>query len=262
MKKFKLIFLFILFVNFSFAQNYLSITYLKVPRQNMKEFLTLHKELSEAAMNENRLIKGHFVYSHRHANNYSLVIVNTFDNPADIGKDQSVSASNLTSYANTLSENDKKSFNEKRSKWFRMYIEGHSDEVRTRRQNSGFQSEDFDPTKKSIVVVSWYNPKWSDLNEFSQLFEKQKFDNEKKLGNCQYAMSSGHYSGSGPTFSAAMWYPSWEAFAKNESDLDKLESENPENEDGARMWEIGGDHWDDILVSVGQMVDGKFVLAK
>ena len=91
MKKLKLITLFIMIVNFSFAQNYLGITYLKVPRQNISEFLSLHKEMSEISQGENRLIKGHFVYSHRHASNYSLVIVNTFDTPADIGKDQTIS---------------------------------------------------------------------------------------------------------------------------------------------------------------------------
>ena len=248
--------------NFSFAQNYLGITYLKVPRQNISEFLSLHKEMSEISQGENRLIKGHFVYSHRHASNYSLVIVNTFDTPADIGKDQTISGNNLRDHANSLSEDDKKSFNQKRSRWFNLYLEGHTDEVRVRRENSGFTSENFDPTNKSIVVVSYYNPKWSDVVEFRNVFEKQKFEVEKNLGNCQNALSTSHYSGRGPTFSAAMWYPSWEAFAKNENDLDKLQSEDSENTDGARLWEIGGAHWDDILVSVGQMIDGKFVMAK
>ncbi len=262
MKKLKFIILFLLIVNFSFAQNYLNITYLKVPRQNISEFLSLHKEMSEITQGENRLIKGHSVYAHRHAGNYSLVVVNSFDSPADIGKDQTASGANLTAHSNSLSEEDKKSFNKKRSRWFNLYLEGHTDEVRVRSKDSGFTSENFDPTKKSIVVVSWYNPKWSDLGEFRKVFEKQKFETEKRLGNCQLALSSGHYSGRGPTFSAVMWYPSWEAFAKNEAELDKLQSEDNDNNDGARLWEIGGAHWDDILVSVGVMMDGKFVLAK
>ena len=55
-----------------------------------------------------------------------------------------------------------------------------------------------------------------------------------------------------------MWYPSWEAFAKNETELDRVQANSS---DGGRLWEIGGAHWDEILVSVGMMLEGKFVIA-
>jgi|TARA_B100000029_G_scaffold93791_1_gene83918 hypothetical protein len=258
MNKIKFIVLFLLVSNFSFGQNYISHTYLRVPRQNMSEFLTLHKEMSEISHGENRLYKGHFVYAHRHASNYSLVVVNTFDNPEDVGEDQSLARTNLRNHSNSLNEDDKKSFNERWSRWTNMYLEGHYDEIRVRVKDSGFQSEDFDPTNRSVVVVSWYNPKWSNLQEFRKIFEEQKFGIEKELGNSQLALSSTHYSGRSPNFFAAMWYPSWEAFAKNETELDRVQANSS---DGGRLWEIGGAHWDEILVSVGMMLEGKFVIA-
>ena len=57
MNKIKFIVLFLLVSNFSFGQNYISHTYLRVPRQNMSEFLTLHKEMSEIRYDLVNLIK-------------------------------------------------------------------------------------------------------------------------------------------------------------------------------------------------------------
>ena len=58
-----------------------------------------------------------------------------------------------------------------------------------------------------------------------------------------------------------MWYPSWEVFAKNEAALDEIQASG-DNSNGGRMWEIAGGHWDEILVTVGHMNEGKFVIAK
>jgi hypothetical protein len=99
------------------------------------------------------------------------------------------------------------------------------------------------------------------MKEFREIYEKQKISVEKELGNSELIITTAHFSGRSPTFSSVMWYPSWEVFAKNEAALDEIQASG-DNSNGGRMWEIAGGHWDEILVTVGHMNEGKFVIAK
>jgi len=261
MKKIKILILLLFITNLSFAQDYLSLTYLKVPREKMSEFLGLHKEMVEAQVGENRLLNGHWVFAHRFAANYSLLVVQSFNDPADINKNQALSRQNSNKYASTLSEEESKAFKERRSSWLSMYLEGHYDEVRYRHESAGFRNENFDNTNSKVVVISWYNPSYANMKEFREIYEKQKISVEKELGNSEKIITTAHFSGRSPTFSSVMWYPSWEVFAKNEAALDEIQA-NGDNSNGGRMWEIAGGHWDEILVTVGHMNEGKFVIAK
>lgn len=238
----------------------LDITYLDVPRQHMEEFLDLHKEMIERSAEGPRTITGHFVFAHAYAGPFSLVVVNRFDNGVDMESDSLFAG--ITSHMDSIADSTEKAeFDEKANKWFRWYIEGHWDEVRSVREG-GFFKENIDPAQRHVVVVSSYNPRFADLTEFVDLYTEMLVNPGREAGYADGVTYSTHYRGSGPTFAAASWFPSWEIYAESLTPLtgSEVEQTDEDREKMNRLWEIAGDHNDDILVSIGSLVDGKFVV--
>ena len=69
----------------------------------------------------------------------------------------------------------------------------------------------------------------------------------------------GHYSGSSYTFQAAFWYSSWESFLVNQKNL---ENSGPMNSDQKRMWDISGNHKDEITTFLGCTRASKGIASK
>jgi quinol monooxygenase YgiN len=232
----------------------LDIQYLDVPRQHMQEFAELHKEMMELSAQGPTTITGHFVYAHAYAGPHSLVVVNRYANTVDMERDSSNAG--IRNYAESISDStEQAAFRNKVNKYFSWYLEGHSDEVRSIVADYGFFKEDLDPAKMHVVVVGHYNPKWSDMQEFMELYDDQLIAAGRESGYPDGISLNTHLRGSGAGVSAVNWFPSWEVFAKSVSEAPENDSEQMD-----RLWEIAGQHHDDIYVSVGSMVDGKFVM--
>lgn len=241
------------FAAFESVAQILEIQYLAVPREHVDEFLDLHKEMAELSATGATTITGHWVFAHAYAGQYSLVMVNQYENAVTMEQD-SANAGIRRYVASITDSTEKAAFNEKRQKYFSWYLEGHWDEVRGV-QEGGYFKENIDPKQKHVVVVSHYNPAWADLEEFTGLYVDLLINDSKEADFADGVQMNTHYRGSGPAFSAVSWFPSWDAYAKSLTGQVDNETDRFNH-----LWKISGKHDDAILVSVGSLEDGKFIL--
>lgn len=229
----------------------LDIQYLAVPREHVEEFMELHKEVVELSAGHTNAT-GHWVYAHAYAGPSTLVFVTRFENAAAMEQDSSNAA--IGRYEDSIADSkDRAAFDAKMDKYFGWYMEGHSDEVRGVREG-GFFKENIDPKQRHVVVASQYNPKWSDLNEFADLYTELLVTPEREAGFADGVVFNTHYRGDSNSFSSVTWYPSWDTFAKAQAagpDVDPAQM--------TKFWAMAGRHSDDILVSLASLVDGKLV---
>lgn len=229
----------------------LEIQYLAVPREHAEEFLELHKEVIELSASRSTAT-GHWVFAHAYAGPFSLVFVNRYENAAAMEQDSSNAA--IGDYIDAIADStEKAAFDAKMDKYFGWYLEGHTDEVRGVMEG-GFFKENLDPKKRQVVVVSHYNPKWSDLNDFVDLYTELVVAPEQEAGFADGVAFNTHFRGAGNSFSAVTWYPSWDGFARSQA-VGPQPGSGKMNE----LWKLSGRHNDDILVSLGSLVEGKYI---
>ena len=233
----------------------LEIQYLTVPREHMEEFMELHKEVIELTASEST-VTGHWVYAHAFAGRYTMTFVNRYETAVSMEQDTSFSA--IGRYSDSIADStERAAFDERMDNYFDWYLTGHWDEVRGVAEG-GFFKEDVDPAQRHVVTVGHYNPKFSDLSEFTELYTELLVEPGREAGFANGVVFGTHYRGSGDTFDAVTYYPSWDAFAKAQA----AAAGGPSTADVERMdrfWNIAGRHSDDIMVSLGSLVDGSFV---
>ncbi|MDP6921880.1 MAG: hypothetical protein QGH06_02800 [Lutibacter sp.] len=264
MKKFLFFLALVSLVSTSLAQDVHAITYLDVPRSQAAEFVRLHQQFVNHSQGADRTVQSEWLMAHTFGGNYSFVIVDVYESIEDQVADKPLKTLSENIEIMDLSEAERATLNEEFSRYFNLYLEGHSDEVRQviDPEDMFYLSEDFDATSRQLLVINRFNPKWSDRKEFLALWKQENMDAEVARGHAVAVFTTGHYSGTSATVHINTWYPSWDAFVAEEKALDANRTQ-PMSDDLKRMWDLGGSHSDEILSLVGTNWNSdRFVLSK
>lgn len=235
---------------------------LDIPINDIGSFIESHKKIMGISMQSGtRTMVGQYVAAHRYSGKNTITLYNVYESVEDIYQDDLWSG--IRAHADSLGNIDTMLVNEFSSMvgtWWSMFLEGHNDEIRTLRTN-GFGNGDWE--KPMVLVVSYYTPKWAEMNDFVELWEQLQPAYEQ-CGYAQMSRVSTHYSGSGPTVESITGFKSWEDLAKWEANYQQCFEEHVENntELSREYWDMAGDHWDEILIPVGQTKDQEFVLSE
>ena len=251
MKKLISLILLILSLN-SYGQEIHSFYYLDVPRSKASDFVKMHKKFMDIYFmgSEENKMTSNWLFSHTYGSNFTFKIIEVY--PDAISQ---VSAVNYGAEVNKnidamdISYDEKKIHKDEWRTYFSMFLEGHSDEVRVSFNEQFYITEkEFDFSKKHIVVFNKNNPKWSDRSEYIKLWSEFTRQPAIDLGEALAIVPTGHYSGNSYSFQAAFWYNSWESFIKNHRNLENFGQMNDKQK---RMWDIGGQHTDEIVTYLG-----------
>jgi len=235
----------------SISQDIHAITYLDVPRSAAADFIRLHKKFVDFSQGEKRTIKSDWLFAHTFGSNFTFMIVDVYETVADQVADNGLAVMSENIKNMNLSEEEQVLMSKEFQKYFNLYLEGHSDEVRQiiDSENMFYVSEAFDASKKQLLVVNKFNPKWSDRSEFLELWKESSAPMIER-GNIVAVFPTGHYSGTSDNVYVNIWYPSWDAFVAEE----KAVAAGPLSEMTAsekKMWDMAGDHSDEIMTLVG-----------
>ena len=249
----KLLFLLTLLISFnSFTQEIHSFYTLDVPRSKANDFVKMHKKFIDIYFmgSEDNKMASTWLFSHTYGSDFTFKVIEVYPNiiaPAsavNYGVEVNKNIDNMD-----ISYDVKKMLKDEWSTYFQLFLEGHDDEIRVTFDDQIFITEnDIDFSKKHIVVFNESNPKWKDRREYISLWNKSTRQSSIDLGEALAIVPTGHYSGSSYTFQAAFWYNSWESFLVNQK---SLENSGPMNEDQKRMWDISGNHKDEITTFLG-----------
>lgn len=229
--------------------------YLDISALDIPEFLEMHKQFTDASMtSDKRTLTGHFVKRHMYAGKNSIVMYDLYDSLEDKLEDDLWGS--LFEYASEMEEADSVAFIGKAQTWFRMYLEGHTDEIRVLRP-IGFGTTNWQSA--GVIVNAYYTPTWADMNAFIGYWTELGVATEK-CGNASASRLSTHYSGSGTTVEVAEFFNSWDDFAKDQKEIANCRQTYVEDLPGLMQnyWSVAGDHWDEIYIPVGSVVDGTF----
>ncbi|MGA1646467.1 MAG: hypothetical protein ACO4AV_15995 [bacterium] len=236
---------------------YLEKYYLDVPVLQIPEFLEMHKLVTDASMtSEKRTLIGHYVARHMYAGKASIVMYDTYESLEDKQNDDLWGA--LYEHASSMTDSDSVAFVAKAQTWFRLFLEGHTDEIRVVRP-TGFGAADWQ--SPGVIVLGYYTPKWADMNTFAGYWKEMEVANEK-CGYMSGSRLSTHYSGSGPTIETASFYDSWDAFASHQKEIEGCRVANIDIQLMTNYWSIAGEHWDEIYIPAGSVVNGVFELSQ
>ncbi|MBL6649263.1 MAG: hypothetical protein ISP56_03270 [Flavobacteriaceae bacterium] len=252
MKKTIFILILIFFAKSLNSQEIHSFYYLDVPRSKASEFVKMHKKFTDIyflGSQENKM-NSSWLFSHTYGSNFTFKIIEVYEN--------SISQASSTDFAQEVNKNidnmdisydEKKMLKDEWRLYFGLFLENHTDELRVAFPNQFYITDgDFDFSKKHIVVFNKSNPRWSDRSEYISLWNEITRQPAIELGETLAIVPTGHYSGSSYTFQAAFWYKSWESFVKNHRNLENF---GPMSEKQKRMWDIGGEHNDEIVTYLG-----------
>jgi len=238
---------------------YLEKYYLDVPALQIPEFLEMHKQFTDASMkSEKRTLVGHYVARHMFAGKASIVMYDSFESLEDKQNDDLWGS--LFEYASGMEDADSVAFIEKAQTWFQLFLEGHTDEIRVLRP-TGFGDTNWQ--SPGVIVNSYYSPKWANMGSFAGYWNELGVANEA-CGHMVASRLSSHYSGSGTTIETAYFYNSWDDFANDQKEIQNCRAENIENlpELIQNYWSIAGEHWDEVYIPVGSVVNGVFELSE
>jgi hypothetical protein len=235
---------------------------LDVPVNEIGGFIQSHKIIMDISLkSDSRTFVGQYMAAHRYAGKHSITLYNIYESVEDINSDDMWTP--IRNHADSLASIDSSlagEFSSMVGTWWNLFLEGHNDEIRTLRTN-GFGNGDWeDPL---VIVYSYYTPKWADMNTFIGYWEELQPAYEQ-CGYVQASRSSTHYSGSGPTVETLTAFKSWEDLASWEANFQTCFETHVPNyaEINTKYWDMAGDHWDEILIPVGQIKDGVFVLSE
>ena len=235
---------------------------LNIPINDIGTFIDSHKKIMDISMQSGtRTMVGQYVAAHRYSGKNTVTLFNVYESIEDIYQDDLWSG--IRAHADSLATIDSMLVDEFSSMvgtWWGMFLEGHNDEIRTLTTN-GFGNGDWE--EPMVLVVSYYTPKWADMNNFVDLWEQLQPAYEQ-CGFVQMSRVSTHYSGSGPTVESITGFKSWEDLAGWEASYQQCFEEHVENfaELNATYWDMAGEHWDEILIPVGQTKEEGFVLSE
>ena len=156
-----------------FAQNVVNITYVTVPRQDSETFLELHKKFTNLSLGEERVLVNSGMFAHAFAGDYTYAIYDFYNSAEDLVIDADISNKILDQNikAMKLDEEAQAKMQEEYMSYLGMYIEGHSDQIRTFEglEKLGFESESMDWSTKKVVVLSKYSTKWGGIKTLQKV---------------------------------------------------------------------------------------------
>ena len=236
----------------SYSQDIHSFYYLDVPRSKASEFVKMHKKFTDIyflGSKENKM-NSSWLFSHTYGSNFTFKIIEVYNDAIS-----QASAVNFGQEVNkniddmNISYDEKKMLKEEWSLYFNLFLENHTDELRIAFSDQFYITDgEFDFSKKHVVVFNRSNPRWSERSEYISLWNELTRKPAIELGEALAIVPTGHYSGSSYTFQAAFWYKSWESFVKNHRNIENF---GPMSEKQKRMWDIGGEHNDEIVTYLG-----------
>ena len=234
-----------------------------VPRSEAAEFVRLHKKFVDFSQGEKRTVKSEWLLAHTFGSNFTFMTVDVYETIEDKASDDPLETMSENIKNMNLSEEEQALLTKEFQKYFNLYLEGHTDEVRSviDRENMFYVSEGFDANKKQLLIVNKFNPKWSDRREFLKLW-KENSTSMLDRDNVVAAFPTGHYSGTSDTVYINIWYPSWDAFVAEEKAA-AAERTSGMSDSQKKMWDLAGDHSDEILTLIGTNWNNEtFVLSK
>ena len=249
----KIIFLLTFLVSFNTAAQEIHSSYtLDVPRSKASDFVKMHKQFMDIYYmgSEDNKMESTWLFSHTYGSDFTFKVIEVY--PDVLAQASAVNYGTEVSKnidAMDISYDNKKMLKDEWSTYFQLFLEGHDDEVRVTFDKQFFISEkDIDFSKKHIVVFNNNNHKWKDRKEYISLWNK--FTRQPAIDLCEVLaiVPSGHYSGNSYTFQAALWYSSWDSFLVNQN---SLENSGQMSYERKRMWDIGGNHSDEITTFLG-----------
>lgn len=243
-------YIFILSISmFNYAQTVMNITYIDVPRENAEEFLELHVKFSNLSMSEDRKLINHGIFAHAFAGNYTFALYDFYKTASDIDLDadlvNQVLKKNID--AMKLSKKEEKALTEEYRKYFRMYAENHSDQIRVANENVFYESNSLDWSKSMVVTLSKYDVKWGQANSFKEAWDKGQFELYKNDTGVKAVYGSNHLYGSGMSLHIYTFYENWSAFAAFEN----ANSGRQMNDTDRTFWSAVENHEDEILNWIG-----------
>ena len=250
MKKF-ITFLFLIVSCVLVAQNIVNITYVTVPRQDSETFLELHKKFTNLSLGEDRKIVNSGMFAHAFAGDYTYAIYDFYQTAEDLVKDSDISNKILGDNikAMNLDEKAQAKMQKDYMAYLGMFIEGHSDQVRTFEglEKLGFVSENMDWSTKKVVVLSKYSTKWGTNNDFTEGLISGSLKDNKESGKTLAMYASRHLYGSGMDWHSYMFYETWSDFAA----FEESNYGAAMDEDAIKYWSSVSSHEDEILMWIG-----------
>ena len=251
MKKIIFLLTFLVSIN-TVAQEIHSVYTLDVPRSKASDFVKMHKQFMDIYYmgSEDNKMESTWLFSHTYGSDFTFKVIEVY--PDILAQASAVNYGTEVSKnidAMGISYDEKKMLKDEWSTYFQLFLEGHDDEVRVTFEKQFFISEkDIDFSKKHIVVFNSNNPKWKDREEYISLWNKFTRQPSIDLGEAVAIIPTGHFSGSSYTFQAALWYSSWDSFLVNQNSLGNF---GPMSDERKRMWDISGNHTDEITTFLG-----------
>ncbi|MFL3661591.1 MAG: hypothetical protein ACI6PN_07535 [Polaribacter sp.] len=234
-----------------FAQSIVNITYVTVPRENSETFLELHEKFTNLSLGEERKLEQSAMFSHAFAGDFTFAIYDFYGSEVALVSDAEIAntimAANIK--AMNLDEKGKAAMNADYQSYISMYVEGHSDQIRTSKglEALKFENESIDWSVKKVVVLSKYNTKWAKNNDFREALVDVNLNVLKESGKVEAVYTSRHLYGAGMDWHMYMFYNSWSDFAAYE----ESNFGGSMDASGMKFWSAINGHEDEILMWIG-----------
>lgn len=222
------------------------ITYYQVPKEHRSEFIEGYKTITDFNQGEERTVQSSWLFEHAFGAGFTFMSVDVYKSDEESNADKPMKQWRIN--YEKMSDSEKESFDTMWKSVSQLYFNGHTDERRKAYLENAYFNEKRDPSKRQVVVMSTYDPNYSDRKEFFDLFSEVTKEGVISRGNAAAMFASLHSTGSGSLVSIFTWYNSWEDFAKEEEAIDKASFDQ---EKVKRFWSIAGKHTDNILRLVG-----------
>lgn len=233
------------------AAQFSSITELRVPREHSEEFVELYAEMANAMETADGVKPvSRNLLAHAWAHDVSFLQINTYETMDDLRADFNRDPGKLGAHRETLSESDAEAFGERVQRYLQLYLEGHTDEMRTWVQDWGFTYDVAGhETHAHVVTRSSYEPTYADVGEFVDLYAELNVPEDPSGSQAIFLQASRHSTGNGSIVDIWTVYESWSDFADFMMDAGGEVDEAKT----ARLFEIEGKHSDNIFVRVGTL---------
>tara|TARA_B100002019_G_scaffold279069_1_gene280562 strand:- start:777 stop:1661 length:885 start_codon:yes stop_codon:yes gene_type:complete len=235
------------------AQTVMNITYIDVPREQADEFLELHVKFSNLSMSDERKLTGHGIFTHAFAGDYTFALYDFYASAADIDADADLANEVLQKNVKAMELDDEaqQAMNEQYFKYFRMYAENHTDQIRIVNEDVFYESDFHDWTTTKVVTVGKYGVKWGQGSAFRDAWNAGQFENYKNDEGVTAVYGTNHLYGSGLGLHIYTFYKDWNAFAAFET----ANFGQPMDDNGRAFWSAVDAHEDEILVWIGGLND-------
>lgn len=242
-------FIFLMACAFTYGQPVMNITYVDVPRDQADEFLELHVKFSNLSMSEDRKLTAHGIFAHAFAGDYTFALYDFYASAADIDVDSDLANEVLQKNVKAmgLDEEAQQALTNEFWKYFRMYAENHTDQIRVANDNVFYESSSLDWSSPKVVTLSKYDIKWGQGGAFRDAWNAGQFELYKNDSGVQAVYGTNHLYGSGLGLHIYTFFDDWHAFAAFETaNLDQ-----PMDDNGRTFWSAVDSHEDEILIWIG-----------